>query len=342
MINLNKKLVSKAGILSYVQDIDIYRLYAEQEVDMSTNRLSPLRDEDSPSFGYFIGESDEICFKDFVLGSGDCITFVQWLLGLSFFEALSQIATDFNLTSHFHCKTMTKFIKKKETGDYKNRSVILQNVRDKKLQVRTRYWTAYDLLYWEQFGISKACLQYYGVQPIDYIFFNTEDKPVQADKYAYVFNEWKDGIHTIKIYQPFSKKFKWLNNHNDSIWQGWTQLPKNGKKLIITKSLKDVMSIVSVLGIPAVSLQSESVTPKQIILDELDARFETMYLLYDNDFDKDFNVGRALGAKIVEDQYITQLEIPDTYLTKDFSDLVKIYGQKEAEDIFKTRIEAPY
>jgi|TARA_R110000822_G_scaffold152112_4_gene291294 hypothetical protein len=342
-INLNKKLVSKDGLLQYIKDIDVYRLYSGEEVDMTTNILSPIRAEDHPSFGYFVGESGEICFNDFtVKETGDFVKLLQLKFGYSFFEALSQIATDFNLTTHFHCKTMTKFNEKKENKDFKSREEILRGININKLGVRMRKWAAYDLAYWEQFGITKETLIKYKVFPIDYIFFDTKQSPIQADKYAYVFYEFKDNRCTMKIYQPFNKEFKWLNNHNDSIWQGWTQLPKKGNQLIITKSLKDVMTITSVLNIPAVSLQSESVLPKQHIIDELDRRFETMYLLYDNDFHKDINIGLALGARIVKDQNIIQLTIPTIFQQKDISDLVKNYGKKKSEEIFHERIKTPF
>tara|TARA_R110000851_G_scaffold315229_3_gene477570 strand:- start:1888 stop:2919 length:1032 start_codon:yes stop_codon:yes gene_type:complete len=341
-INLNRQLVSKKGLLEYLKDIDVFRLYSGQEVDLSKPYLSFLRPEENSSFGYFIGESGEICYNDFVLGTGDCIRFVELKFGFTFFEALSQIATDFNLTSHFKCKNMLKTNNGQPTNDFKSRADVLKSVNINKLGVRARAWTAYDLLFWEQFGVPKSTLEYYNVKPIDYIFFDENKPPIKADKYAYVFYEYKDGNCTMKIYQPFSKGYKWLNNHDDSVWQGWAQLPKIGKELIITKSLKDVMSIVSVLGIPAVSLQSESIKPKERILDELDNRFEINYLLYDNDFTKDVNIGRAMGAKIVDDQQIIQLEIPDEFECKDFSDLIKKYGQAKAKEIFDTRIAIPY
>tara|TARA_R110000822_G_scaffold302649_2_gene426974 strand:+ start:23532 stop:24563 length:1032 start_codon:yes stop_codon:yes gene_type:complete len=343
MINLNKRLVSKEGILEYLKETDVFSYYANKGVDMSGNMLSPLRDEEKPSFGYFVGQSGEICFNDFVLGTGDFIRFVELMFGLTFFEALSQIATDFNLTSKFECKVMKKNDREAVIQNNKVRDSILHKVNtNNKIGVSRRPWAAYDLAYWHRFGVTKQMLIYYNIQPISYIFFSPDKPGIKADKYAYVYNEFKDGEHTMKIYQPFSKDFKWLNNHNDSIWQGWAQLPKNGESLIITKSLKDAMSIYATTGVPSVALQSESVNPKQHVLDELDSRFETVYLLYDDDFDKDYNIGEVLGAKLVEDQPIIQLTMPRKYLCKDFSDLVKKHGTETAKEIYKTEIELPY
>ena len=338
--NLNKKKITKNALLSYIKDIDVYNFYSGKEIELNKTINSPLRDDPTPSFGYFVGETNEICFNDFVLGAGDFIRFVEILLSLSFFEALSQIATDFNLCNHFDCKIMKKFnsqfVKIKEI----NRDKLIKDAIPTKLGVRTRQWKFHDALYWEQFGITKKILEKYNVFPIDYIFINSN--PILADKYAYVFYEFKDNIKTTKIYQPFNSKHKWLNNHNESVWQGWEQLPEKGEQLIITKSLKDVMSIVSILNIPSVALNSESIRPKQHILDELNERFKLKFLLYDNDFDKETNIGKIMGERIVENQPIIQIEIPDEFKCKDFSDLIKKYGQNKAKEIYRTRIEMPF
>ena len=343
MLNLNKKLISKKELLKYIEDIDVYRLYTGQDADLAITIISPLREESNPSFGYFVGETSEICFNDFKLGTGDFIKFVELFFGCSFFDALCQIAVDFNLQNHFiNCKSLPKFKKGFREGNFKNREEIIKNKKKTALGVRSREWSAHDIIYWHQFGITRSILELYRVKPIDYIFFSANEPAVKADKYAYVFYEKKDYKNTIKIYQPFSPAYKWFNNHDDSVWQGWEQLPEKGDSLVITKSLKDVMSIVSVLGVNSVALQSESVRPKQSILDELDKRFVTKLLLYDNDFDKPTNFGREKGAAIVDEQYIHQIEIPTKFQCKDFSDLVKKYGKNKAKEIYKTSIEIPF
>ena len=341
MINLNKQKVTKEGLLQYINDIDVYRFYTGQDVVLRKSILSPLREEKKSSFAYFKGHSGEICFNDFVLGVGDFVKFVELKFGLTFFEALSKIAIDFNLDDKFYCKKMEKTLRGYNIKDLKPREQIIATANRRKLAVRTRKWAAHDLAFWQQFGITFKTLEFYNVYPIDYIFF--DENPMLADKFAYVFKEYKDNKETIKIYQPYSKLYKWLNNHNDSIWQGWEQLPKSGEKLIITKSLKDVMSIYDVLNkTPSVALQSESVSPKEAIILDLQNRFKTLYLLYDNDYDKEINTGRLLGEKIVENLPIIQIEIPERFKSKDFSDLVKNYGTEEATSIYEGYVEMPF
>ena len=340
-INLNKKIVTKEGILQYIQDIDIYRFYSGSEIALTGGLHSPLRNDNKPSFGYFQGESGEVCFKDFVLGAGDCIKFVMIMFGLTYFEALSKIVVDFNLTYHFIYKDVEKTKRNYDPDNYETRDKLLSKANNFVLGKKSRDFKLYDLKYWMQFGIDIDILKLYNVEPIEYIFIN--NTPILADKFAYCFKEFKDNKETYKIYQPFNKKYKWLNNHNDSVWQGWEQLPKKGYELIITKSLKDVMSIVNVLDIPAVSLQAESVLPKEQIIKELLDRFAKIYIWYDNDYDSPTNWGRQFGDKLQE-LFRTEFryEIEDKYKSKDFSDLVKNFGKEEAKDIFRNDISLPF
>jgi hypothetical protein len=341
MIDLNKeiKLVSKEGLKEYIQDIDVYHFYTNNQVDLTKSAISsPLREDKNPSFGYFYSpSSNEICFNDFVLGGGDFVKFVQLKFGINFFEALSKIVVDFNLQDKFLFKPITKTKRNDfKKLNYTDRESLLENSDVSKIGIKTREYLMKDLKYWMQYNIDHEILNKYRVKPIQYIFIN--GKPILADSFAYAFKEYKDNSFTYKIYQPFNKKYKWLTNHDSSVWQGWTQLPEKGEALIITKSLKDVMSIVNTTGIPAVSLQTESSKPKAVIIDELKSRFDIIYLLYDNDFDKEVNWGRSLSIELSNLFNLSRLEIPDKYQSKDFSDLIKNKGKKEANNILNDLI----
>lgn len=334
MIDLNLKLVTKEGLLKHIEDIDVYHYYTGKQVDLANgNILSPLRDEDNASFGYFYSKANnEICFNDFLLGGGDFIKFVQLKFGLNFFEAMSKIVIDFNLTDKFLYKTIKSTPRKNfNPENFDKREDSLKDSDVSQIGIRPRAYTLKDLKFWGQFNIDYDLLKKYNVVPIEYIFIN--GKPIYADKFAYAFKERKDGKITYKIYQPFNEKYKWLNNHNNSVWQGWTHLPEKGENLIITKSLKDVMSIVNTTGIPSVSLQAESCKPKLHIIKELKKRFDTIYLLYDNDYDKEVNWGRKFSEELSEEFNLRRLEIIEYHQSKDFSDLVKNKGKKEAKKI---------
>lgn len=345
MINLNKtkQYLSKQEIFKYVDDWNIYNFYI-QEPNLTINKAisSPLRSDEKPSFALFVGESTEICFKDFNITAGDCIKFVQLKFGLNYYEALSKIAIDFNFDSDY-------IVKRNEHTDYntsesftsiKLREDVLKDLNTYNLGKKSRKWTLKDIAFWNQFGITLTVLEQYNVEPISHIFIN--DKILKCDDYTYCFIENKDGVQTYKIYQPFNKKYKWLNNHNASVWQGWTQLPEKGDYLIITKSLKDVMSIKCVTGLNAVSLQTESAKPKEQIIEELQSRFTNIYILYDNDYDKEENWGRNFGLTMSNCFNTIQLEIPDEFESKDFSDFVKNKGETNAYNWLMNNLDVPF
>jgi hypothetical protein len=338
IMNLNRKLVTKEDLLKVINDIDVFKFYTGKDVVMGSRMSSPLREDKNPSFGYFIGSSGEICFKDFVSGAGDCIKFVQLLFDLNFFEALSKIVIDFKLTDQFLCKELPRT--SNDLGKKQDRDNLLKTSSQLTIGKRRREFTAKDYAYWLKFGIDSDTLKKYNVEAIDYLFLN--QKPFYLNKFAYAYVENKDGKESYKIYQPFNEEFKWLNNHNDSVWQGWTQLPASGKELIITKSLKDVMAIDAVYGMPVVSLQSESVAPKEHIINELKDRFHIIYVLYDNDFDKEQNWGRILGDKLAIEHDLIQIEIPTSLRSKDFSDLVAMHGADTAKRVLDHLIDVPF
>ena len=96
-------------------------------------------------------------------------------------------------------------------------------------------------------GVTIPTLNSFNVTPISYFWL--DDSIIKADTRAYAYGEKKDGMTSYKIYQPNSKSMKWLSNVDKTIHQGYTNLPASGELLIITKSLKDVMSLHDTLGI---------------------------------------------------------------------------------------------
>ncbi|HEX8586121.1 MAG TPA: hypothetical protein VF680_17145 [Allosphingosinicella sp.] len=343
MIDLNKEkeFISKKAILEHIQDSDIYHKYFYGEIEVGGKpQLSPFRKENHPSFGFFMGESNEICFKDFKLDvKGDCIKFVQIKYGLTYFEALSKIAIDFGIEEGYKYKKFEK-TEGDTTKKYPTREEVLSKVTAFKIGKNKRNWLAHDILYWQQFGISINTLEFFNVEPIKMLFIN--DNPYVADKYAYCFTEYKDGRTTYKIYQPYNEKYKWINGHNDSVWQGWEQLPAVGQDLVITKSLKDVMTLYEVCKLPAVALQSENILPKLHVFEQLKSRFQDITLLYDNDFDAEINWGKQFGDKLSSHLGVVECYIPDKYESKDPSDLVKNIGVEKAREIILKETLIPF
>jgi hypothetical protein len=168
-------------------------------------------------------------------------------------------------------------------------------------------------------------LKFGRIFPISHIFINNNRFP--AEKYAYVYVEKKDGNITLKIYQPFSERMKWLSKHDNSVWDLWDRLPPKGNKLIITSSRKDALCIWANTGIPSTCLQGEGYIPKEHIIQQLKDRFEVIYVLYDNDFHSDINNGRIFGKNLADKFNLIQIEIPTEWKCKDISDLCFNWGK---------------
>lgn len=111
--------------------------------------------------------------------------------------------------------------------------------------------------------------------------------------------------------------------------QGYAQLPENGDLLIITKSLKDVMTLYS-LGYTAVSANSENTLIPLKVMNDLKQRFKRVIVFYDND------PSGKKGALDMHKTYdVPLMEIPISYKSKDISDFIRDYGKEKTYKILQ-------
>lgn len=327
--NLNSlgfnSLITKEDILKHVTQEEVFSFYMGEDIKHLGVFHSPLREDNIPSFALYFHKHNRntLMFKDFATQDcGDFVVLVMKIFNLTYNEALKKIATDFklgdfNIQAKSNTVTYTRLVQKDRV----------------KLGIKIRSWEVRDKNYWTSFGISKKTLQKFNVFPISYIFYN--DTAVKAHEYAYAYVEEKDGIISYKIYQPLEVKLKkWINNANYSVHQGYRQLPDKGDILIITKSLKDVMSIHDCLNLPAIGLQSESVMMKESVMEEYKSRFSKVICLFDND-----EAGKKLTANFSNNYSIPYLFVPEEPGITDFSDLVKHMGKIKAVEIINQKIK---
>lgn len=314
-------------ILSNIDDYYIYCYYLNQMIKTNRPIRSPLRNDRHPSWSIYKNEKGLYIYKDFATGdSGNAIKFVQALFGLNYNEALKKVWQDLVI------KKPKEFYKKIQT--YEKEPV------DKKckIEIKKKNFTQKDLDYWNQFGIQKETLKKYNVIPVSIVWINgiqtfyyTEKEPI----YVYrIFDK-------LKVYRPLSNiRYKWRSNCSSYDIQGLEQLKDNGNLLIITKSLKDVMSLYE-LGYDAVAPQSEVSHIPKVIMNHLKSRFKNILIFFDNDSSGE------IGAKKLSEEY----SIPYTYIpkhyynlynVKDVSDLVKNFGKKEALKVIKQAINEAY
>lgn len=339
-----RRMVLLRDILRNVSEFELLSHYLNID-KIPTVISSPLRDDKSPSMGLYTKDGVKINFYDFkTKESGGTIDLLSLLWGTSFQKTLNKINEDL-----LNVKKINSTIV--EQKQYKTSSSSISDLirakqmimsSDIDLKVRVRDWKDHDEEYWDSFGISKKWAVFGNIYPISNIFIRKGEKDdwviIPADKYAYAYVEHKDKKETIKIYQPFSDKFKWRNKHDGSVWDLWNQLPEKGDKLIITSSRKDALCIWENSGIPCVSLQSETQMPKKHVVKQLKKRFNKIYVLYDNDFDKEVNTGKLNALNLAKMFDLIYIEIPKESMTKDPSDLVKKYGRNTLKNLINKLI----
>jgi hypothetical protein len=315
-----KQSICLDDILNKVSEVDILNHY----LGVSTLPIlinSPFRQDKNPSVSIFINNNNNVIFKDFgTHKSYNIWSFLEEYWCCTHEDVLLRLYKDID-----KIKSISGTLKIQTSKKYVHNSSVLN--------VTIREWYDYDLEYWDSYGISKEWLKFGRIYPISQIFINNNRFP--AEKHAYVYIEKKDGNITMKVYQPFSTRMKWLSKHDNSVWDLWDRLPKKGNKLIITSSRKDALCIWSNTGIPSISLQGEGYIPKEHVVQQLKDRFNLIYVLYDNDFNSDINNGRIFGQSLANKFGLKQIEIPTEWKCKDTSDLCFKWGRNVVKQVIE-------
>ena len=309
-------------ILKRTTEYDIYSYYIPNKFEIGKVISSPFRQDVHPSFGIFkSNKSGSLLFKDQATNqTGDCFKFVEIKFNLTFKEALDKIWNDI-IANDLHITKKGIIIR----DYYKNKKTIVS--------VKRKNFTKTDDDYWGQYHINRDTLKQYNVFPIsrfwvnDYIssFEYSHDNPMYAYK---IFNSFK-------VYRPYSKlkKDKWRSGCSVNDIQGWEQLPKKGKILVITKSLKDIM-VLSQFKLPSIAPPGETTIIPQSVLNDLKKRFKRIVVLYD------YDEAGLLGAKKMQTEYsLETIFIPkhylDLYNIKDISDYIKEFGIDKTKALLK-------
>ena len=287
---------------------------------------SPLRNDNHVTCSFFRGKSGNLYFKDFA--DGKCLTFegvVMEKYNCTYHEALRIIAKDFGLTSDAPVKKQVIKVQPKFEGD-----------KQTFIQVEVKDFSEAELKWWGSFGITKDILNKFKVYSCKTVFLNGTIYAQSAQHspiYGYYFGK-KENIEQWRIYMPKRKEFRFIGNVPTKTIQGYKQLPKTGKVVVITKSMKDVLCFYS-LGIPAIAPNSETQFVSEKVLEELKQRFKHIVLLYDNDL-----TGVRFTNKLRKQypELIVTL-IPRRTGAKDISDHYYMYGRDKTLELIKETIK---
>lgn len=284
------------------------------------------RDDKNPTCGFYRNSSGSLILHDFATGEYfNCFSYVMKLHHCDFHAALEIIASDFGL--------LTK--KNKQIPIIRHVPTFKEENKINYIQIEMGKFNDQDLKWWGSFGISEKTLNKFRVFPCKSVFLNGNLVSQRAQHnliYGYYFGK-KDGIEQWRIYFPKRKEMRFMGNVSKKTIQGYRQLPKDGKLLVITKSMKDVM-LLHEFGIPAIAPNSETQFISDKMLEELHSRFKHIVLLYDTDL-----TGVTFTNKIrkAHPELIPFL-IPRKYLCKDLSDFYKMYGKLETKLLIKSGI----
>lgn len=313
-IKVGNSSVCLEDVLRRVSEVDILSYYfGITEIPCVIH--SPLREDKTPSFGFYTSNGRKIHWIDYATNDrGGTFDLLMRMWNCSYIECLNKVYNEIIKRSVVFTKTTLCHIN--NTHEYNT------NVE---LQCKIRNWKAHDIAYWESYGITLPWLKWAEVYPISHkiVIKNGIRHLFGAAKYAYAFVEHKENNTTIKIYQPFMAKYKWANGHNGSVISLWSKIPKTGDRVIICSSLKDALCISCQLHIPTISVQGEGYDISDTAIENLKLRYKRIYISFDTD------APGILNTKRLAERTGFIPIIPDLGNNKDFSDYYKSLQDKQ-------------
>lgn len=266
--------------------------------------------EKIPSMFVYYGKNGVYKFKDFSSGyQGDAVTLVMHMYGLEWKEAVNKIMKDYNsylLTGKYNVDEFKKY-SKYQVSDYE-----------------ARHWTTLDAKYWTKYGITSKMLDNYNVMPLIFYKMSKNNGEEIIIKGNHIYGYFRaDGL-IYKIYQPMveNKKFLKVRSH----LQGYDQLTYKKPNLVITSSLKDVLSFTRLgfKSIECVAPDSENSTMSETLFYELNEKYKCIITIFDND-----DPGKKAVARYRERYGINGFALD---MEKDISDSVAKYGLQQVRN----------
>ena len=286
---------------------------------------SPLRKDRRPTCSFYRNGSNTLIFKDFATGQHlNIFGVVQEIFRCNYFEALRIIANDMGIVRD---KSLQK-----NSGKINENPVKIQDKEMSKIQVEIQDFTNLELKWWEKYGITPEILKHFDVYSCKHVFLNGQ-LIAKSQQHCPIFGYYGkkyQGIELWRCYFPKRTSFRFITNWPSKKIQGYDQLPKSGKLLIITKSMKDTMCLYS-CGIIACAPNSENLFISDTMLEKLKNRFENIVVFYDNDRSGLYNMAKIRK----EHPELIYISIPKKYGSKDISDFYKDYGRKETLNLIK-------
>lgn len=307
---------------NFVDQEEVFSSYGGFPVNESFS--SPFRKDNNPSCRLYKGNNQKIyIIDDTTKSSYDFIETVQEFERLSFMDTLELI--------------LDRYLFKYETIRIPEEAVeSMKRVKEHsyaQFKVSSKKWSTKELKYWTDLGVSFETLQKFNVFLAQTIIVK-ETVVYNAGPMSTVFI-YKLGKGTYQFYFPFSPKGKrFLCNTNKIL--GWEQLPPEGKLLVITKSMKDVI-VLHEMGYTAIAPIGEGSIIDEDTINILKFKFDEIVIF--NDFDLT-GISSSIYYDLeydIQARYLTNGLFGTTnYKAKDPADLVKLVGFKKAKQEIDT------
>ena len=319
--------ITKELILSRFSEEQLMEYYLHLPVKKGLFR-SPLRRDKQPTCSFYRNKSGTLIFKDFATGQHlNVFDVVQSIFKCDYFESLRIIANDFGIVRDSALR--------KNPGKINLNPIKIKDKEISKIQIEVQEFTDSELKWWGKYGISKDILRRFDVYSCKHVFLN-DQLFAKSQQHCPIFGYYGKKYHGLELwrcYFPKRTSFRFITNWPSKKIQGYDQLPKKGKLLVITKSMKDSMCLYS-CGITACAPNSENLFIPDKVLEDLKNRFKNIVVLYDNDRPGLYNMAKIRK----EHPELTYVFIPKKYGSKDISDFYRDHGRKETLNLIKTFI----
>ena len=319
--------ITKELILSRFSEEQLMEYYLHIPVKKGLFR-SPLRRDKQPTCSFYRNKSGTLIFKDFATGQHlNVFDVVQSIFKCDYFESLRIIANDFGIVRDSALR--------KNPGKINLNPIKIKDKEISKIQIEMQEFTDSELKWWGRYGISKDILKRFNVYSCKHVFLN-DQLFAKSQQHCPIFGYYGkkyQGLELWRCYFPKRTSFRFITNWPSKKIQGYDQLPKKGKLLVITKSMKDSMCLYS-CGITACAPNSENLFIPDKVLEDLKNRFKNIVVLYDNDRPGLYNMAKIRK----EHPELTYIFIPKKYGSKDIPDFYKDHGRKETLNLIKTFI----
>jgi hypothetical protein len=340
MIGILPKL-TKPYILSRLSQVEIFAKYlqiSEFEIYNCLNNkqiiCSPLRLDNHPTCGFYLGGNNVIRFRDFAgYFHGDCFDLVAYRLikdtsiPQHFNEVLEDIAREFKIhkysTSTNNTTSVYDFL---EVHKYKKPTVIDAQITG---------WSSVHTNYYKRFLIDKRKCEEFLCYPISKAWVNKQlvyNFSLEDICFGFYHGKDEEGRDLWKLYFPFRKDYRFITNTKRL--QGLNKL-REAKIGLITKALKDVMSIDN-FGVNSVGVAGETIFPSSVEIELLQSYWEVIYSLMD--FDR---TGILMAQYLKKNYGIKPLFFTNgkfntiDFGAKDHSDFVKEWGWYTTEQLMR-------